>query len=151
MRYLLVSLFCLLLGVVAISGCSGGLSTVSGKVTYKDKPVTTGSVQFMGNDGNPAVADINSDGTYTLKIRPGDFRVAITSVDKAKEEERQKKMKEWRESAKGGTGPRTPPPIDRNAPSISLIPEKYNTFDNSTLTATVKSGTNKDVNFELKD
>src|SRR4051812_44690714 len=64
--------------VLGVSGC-GGTATVSGKVTYNGRPVTSGTVVFMDADGRPSPpAYIQADGTYSASNVPvGAVRVAI--------------------------------------------------------------------------
>jgi hypothetical protein len=47
--------------VLLAAGC-GGVADVSGKVTYKGKPVVTGSVTFYGPDKVPHVGAIDEKG-----------------------------------------------------------------------------------------
>jgi len=146
-RGLCLSLLCL--GVVLlVSGC-GGRATVSGKVTYKNVPLKNGSIQFQASDGTIGDALIGSDGTYTARVSPGEAKVAITSYDEAKQAERQKKVKEMREAARGGGRPALNPK-DFDMSSADLIPQKYGDFAKSGLTKTIKPGTNKDVDFNLE-
>lgn len=67
-RFFLTCLFPLL--VLAV-GCGKGGGTVSGKVYYKGKGVTRGSVQFLpeGQGGN-FTAVIGSDGSYSISQLP---------------------------------------------------------------------------------
>lgn len=90
----------LLLGSLATLGCSGDSPpptiAVSGKVTYKGSPVTSGQVLFqpmqaVGSDKaagivRPAVGTIGSDGRYAMKsfgegegVLPGEYQVAVIS------------------------------------------------------------------------
>lgn len=62
-------------------GC-GGVGTVSGKVTYKGKPVTSGSVLMVGSDNQPHYGPLQQDGTYAIADVPqGEVRVAVNSPD----------------------------------------------------------------------
>jgi hypothetical protein len=63
-----------------LSGCGGGVGDVSGKITYKGKPVVYGSVSFVGADGIPRGARINPDGTYTVKdVGVGEAKITVVS------------------------------------------------------------------------
>ena len=54
---------------------------MSGKITYKNKPVVYGSVSFVGSDGLPRAARINPDGTYTVKdVAAGEAKITVDSV-----------------------------------------------------------------------
>ena len=62
-----------LLGVQA--GC-GGVKTapVSGRVTYKGKPVKSGSVLFISRNGVSGTSELDGDGRYQfLTIKPGAY------------------------------------------------------------------------------
>lgn len=134
----------LCLAIVA-AGCSGGSKPttikVRGKVTYKNAPVTEGSVIFTpakaaaGSPTRPAVAAIKPDGTYELAsfgagdgVVPGDYTVTVRT---------------------GGDVSIENP----GAPQASKTPAKYADPAQSTLKATVPanhSGT-LEVNFTLED
>jgi hypothetical protein len=62
----------LLLLAGALAGCGGkSRATVSGAVSYKGKPVTSGEVVFLCQDGKAAVrAAIGPDGSYTAQNVP---------------------------------------------------------------------------------
>ena len=50
---------------------------VSGKVTYKGKPVPKGTITFHSDGGRMATGEIQEDGSYSLTTaRPGDGAVA---------------------------------------------------------------------------
>lgn len=70
------------LAVSALTGCGGPYTgTVSGKVTYKGKPVEDGWVLFTHPDGRYAKAAIQTDGTYSSSEVPGgpEIKVAVYS------------------------------------------------------------------------
>jgi len=119
--------------------CSGGsgLSSVSGKVTYKGKPVPKGTVAFQSTkpDGRNATGAILEDGSYTLQTEnpgdgalPGDYNVTISARDDV--------ILDYQ--------PLKPVPPKR------LAPAKYEQAETSGLKATVKSGSNT-INFDLTD
>jgi hypothetical protein len=66
-----------LLGV----GCGGGKvgnSTVAGKVSYKGRPLTVGTIEFPGTDGKVSSSSINSDGSFLIPDAPvGDDTVVV--------------------------------------------------------------------------
>ena len=90
--------FCLFLLVCAFSlpGCDGAepaasLTVVHGRVTYLEQPIAGGSIVFIpdeerGGSGTPVNADIQADGTYSLRngehagIRPGAYRVTVRAA-----------------------------------------------------------------------
>lgn len=72
----------LLLGVLlGLVGCSGGkpVGSVTGKVTYKGNPVTSGSINFFAPDKGVAFdAPLGSAGEYTIaQIDAGTYKVYI--------------------------------------------------------------------------
>lgn len=125
-----LSLFALLLVAVAGCGTSGPeMGDVKGTVTYKGKPLTTGTITFVPEtDGLPtAFAEIQPDGTYVAKTRDfgngvpiGKHRVMIIAVK--------------------DHGP--------EAPVEAILPVKYSSDSQSGLTAEVKAGENT-VDFPL--
>ncbi|QDV10523.1 hypothetical protein CA51_03720 [Rosistilla oblonga] len=100
---------------------------VKGKVTYKGAPVTTGTVMFIPTTGGPpATAEIQPDGTYSLKTYDpgdgavlGDHTVAVTAMD-----------------LPAGT------PEDPVAAPTMLVPAEFGNPSTSGLTATVVEGDN---------
>ncbi len=71
------------------SGTMPSLVPVTGKVTFKGQPLTTGTVRFEPEDyGRPATGKLQPDGTFaltTLKegdgVVPGHHRVSIIGTD----------------------------------------------------------------------
>jgi hypothetical protein len=131
-----------LLSILLVAGCgpSGNekpTAVVRGKITYKSKPVETGTIQFIpDNMGPTAMGAIKKDGTYELSTyREGDgatigtHKVAIA----AKEEQTN-----FEGNAAMTDGKR-------------LIPDKYFLEVTSGLTADVKFGQENVFDFELTD
>lgn len=120
------------LAVVAIVGCAPAgpeMGDVTGTVTFKGKPLPTGTITFVPEtDGQPsAFAEIQEDGTYVAKTRDfgdgvpvGKHRVMIIAVK--------------------DHGP--------EAPVEAILPVKYSSDRQSGLTADVSKGENI-VNFSL--
>lgn len=62
----------------AIPGCDMPRSRVHGTVKYQGKPVTGGTVIFLTRDNMTYVADLQSDGTYSVTGIPrGPVRVSV--------------------------------------------------------------------------
>ncbi|MEX0724888.1 MAG: hypothetical protein WD065_01380 [Planctomycetaceae bacterium] len=122
----------LLLGL--FSGCGGDdapvreYADVAGKVTYNGEAVKRGKVMFQPPSGEVVVADIQPDGTYSMKGVIGPNDVTIISRDEVPT-----------------AGPDEP--ISRIEPK-SDIPLKYGTPE-SGLTFEVKPGTNT-ADFDLQ-
>jgi hypothetical protein len=132
---------CLMLAtVVVLAGCSAGdqfpTEKVSGKITYKNQPVTTGTVVFVPNGDMPsATGEIKPDGTYELTTYEendgaviGTHQIMVTAV-----EDMANKL-----------------PEERSGTPRSLVPQKYSNYSTSGLTAEVKEGEPNTVNLELK-
>lgn len=115
-----------LLIAVLTTGCSGGLSEVTGKVTLDGRPVRGLEVRFDPKDpsiGTTAMGFTQADGTYKLHY-PGDKTGAPAG--------------EYTVHITGGETDGEGPP--------ARVAAKYNSA--SELTATVKSGHNE-INFDV--
>jgi hypothetical protein len=119
-------------------GCSGDrirTAPVRGKVSYKGKALTHGTVMFVPDEPGPAAtAEIQKDGSYVLQTPPhrqgaviGSHTVAITVVE--------------------DTSGRLPE--ERNPLPPMLLPDKYSNNKRSGLKATVEDKDNV-INFDLK-
>ena len=132
---------CSLLAIVMLSalivvGCGKSYPDyfpVSGKILYRDKPVTSGVIMFQPLSGPPASGEIRFDGTFELVThgraegaQAGLNQVRITSRD-----------------MKGDGG--------EMALGRHLIPERYSQFTTSGFTARVKPGENEPFEFRLTD
>jgi hypothetical protein len=108
-----------------LAGCGGdaGLGTVTGKVTFNNQPLVSGTITFLPANGRPAHGKIK-DGEIldVTTYRPNDgavlgsHKVLIQSVHN---------------------------PDDMYAPRKSLIAEKYGDLKLSDLTAEIKPGSNE--------
>jgi len=118
-------------------GCGGEpkQESVSGSVTLDAKPLASGTVQFMPEEGKGlAVGALIQDGAYRLPnppgLAPGRYRVSI--------------------SAQGGSAARseTAPDMDLGRPGVKdPIPVRYN--QETTLRAEVTSGGSNTFPFDL--
>jgi hypothetical protein len=128
---------------VVAGGCGshGPTATpVSGTVTYKGQPLTSGTVMFSPSEkgtGRVAKAEIGNDGTFTAStLRPGDgvipgsYAISVTSTIKGTE------------------------PIKRDLGTgiggKSAIPQRYADPKTSGLTETI-GNSRKELTLELKD
>jgi hypothetical protein len=120
------------------TGCAPGRGEVSGKVTYQGRPVVYGSVQFIGSDNEPRLAEINTDGTYAVQgVIAGENRVLVHSSNPA-HAARVNKFGQQIE----------PPPVD---PKLWFpIPEKYGLLDQSDLTFTIQANKSNLFDIDLK-
>jgi hypothetical protein len=131
-----LSLMVLMLGLGITAGCSGGSAEVTGKVTYKGKPVVSGTLGFVFDDGKTASADIK-DGTYTVTDVPvGKAKVCVSSPDpRLQNASDSKGRSNVGPGAKAGKGANTPAP-----PGWFAIEPQYADPDNSGIVKEVKSG-----------
>jgi hypothetical protein len=126
----------LVLLTLAAAGCGRG--DVSGKVTYKGKPLVWGTVQFEGSDNLLKQDNINSDGTFNVRgVATGEAKVAVSSINP--------QSSDFQVRVREGEKPKPRPKVEGWFP----IPEKYNTPYKSGLTYEIKRGENT-IDIELK-
>jgi hypothetical protein len=132
--------------LVALAGCGGGTTDVTGKVTYQNKPVVFGTVQVIGSDGVPKSGPIQPDGTFRVSgVQIGPARVTVSSP---------------RPPGSGKAAPRgrreddderTPVETPASAEVVAgwfPLPEKYGDPDKTDLKVDIKSG--QPLDLELK-
>jgi hypothetical protein len=137
-----------------IAGCSGGPKipqtvSVSGKITYQDKPLAGAEVGFISSTGGedllPARGVTNDAGEFTLTTYfdpqhelkgaiPGEFVVTVSKSETMDEE----KMRE-----QFATNP--------TMEFKKLVPAKYTNAKESPLKATVKAEGPNNFEFKLED
>ena len=131
--------------LAALPGCGkSGPKTVSvsGKVTYKGKPVSKGNVVFQpvdvpkGQPFRPSRGEIREDGSYSLCTfdkddgpMPGKYRVVIRSLISG------------------------PSPENPTAPHIWAVPQRYTNAQTTPLEATIPEDADGGMvfDFELTD
>ena len=78
------SAWCLTAVLLLACGCAR-TGTVSGKVTYKGRAVTYGSVIMVSPDKTARSTFIEADGSYTVQdVHPGVVNIAVISPDPAR-------------------------------------------------------------------
>ena len=120
---------------LSLLGCNNsGLTEVTGKVTFNDEPVTSGTISFVAADKPTAYGDIQSDGSYTLKtVKPGDgatpgsYQVTVVAVQD-----------------QGNALPE-----DRTPLPPPTVPIKYTSLATTDLTADVEGGKENVIDFNL--
>jgi hypothetical protein len=148
-------------GFAALSGCGeSGIkyehAKVHGKVSYKGKPLTFGTVLFMPVESpkegpmQPASGPINTDGTYELTSQSspgailGEHKVAVIAVDGAQ-------LALAPGAAKDGI--QAPVAATKGSKELQLkstVPKKYSDPMSTPLTRKVVSGENT-IDIELTD
>jgi hypothetical protein len=125
-------LLVLLLLPLAI-GCGGqAKGTVSGKVTYQGKPLSSGIVSFVSEAGAPHYADIESDGSYRMVNAPvGPVRIGVQSKPKQSASPSPRMPRSREDFVKVES--------DMKAKE-SILPDKYTDPNKSDLTYTVTKG-----------
>jgi hypothetical protein len=75
----------LVVALLAASGCGGNNATMSGKVTYKGRAVTSGSVVVLNPDNTASKGEIQPDGTYTVSdVARGHVKIGVLSAEPSK-------------------------------------------------------------------
>jgi hypothetical protein len=119
-----------LLALLAV-GCQNK-GDVSGRVTFKDKPLVYGTVSFETTEGPSVQAVIKQDGSYVAHgVGLGEARVTVNSADP----KQVGSMLSWKNPAAK--------PQALNIQGWFPIPEKFASTGTSGLTKTVKRGDNK--------
>jgi hypothetical protein len=134
MKRLCVSLAFLGMFAAAV-GCNRGHPTapVSGSVSFKGKPMTTGRVLFVHETGASSFGLIGLDGRYELLAPVGANRVAIECLEEM-----------------GKPADPSNPYMRPMALAQTLIPERYSNHMTSGFTCDVTS-TGNNADFELKE
>jgi hypothetical protein len=138
-RAALHSLFRPVLGIGLLALLAVGCQSrgdVSGKVTYKNKPLVFGTVLFEGSDGNIRQGDIDKDGNYTVRgLATGTAKVSVNSPNP-------------RSITLISKNPNKKPEPYPDAPGWFPIPKKYEATATSGKSYEIKGGANT-INIEL--
>ena len=130
----MLALFCLLL----LCGCSKpAVGTVSGKVTYKNQPVPSGTVTFFGQGDRVESAEIQEDGSYTITKAPvGTVKIGVIT------------LQPWAPPTKSHMPDQVPETSAVKKPFVK-VPDDYRNPETSGLTYVVQPGP-QTYNLELK-
>lgn len=130
--------------VLALVGCGGSTGSVTGKVTLKGKPVTAGTVTFLGSNQQVSTSPIDAEGNYTIaKVALGPAKISVTPPPPAPTG----MMMKMDPSKMGGDAEK--PTESAPAAKAVPIPENYQNPEKSGLTYTVTKGKNEH-DIELK-
>ncbi len=78
-----LQLLTVLLAPIVLVGCGGvKYGEVRGVVTYRDKPLTSGTVTFWPRNagGNPSSAHLQPDGSYSVSVAVGEADVTVETI-----------------------------------------------------------------------
>jgi hypothetical protein len=131
-----------LLTLPLATGCGGqAKGTVSGTVTYQGKPLPSGFVTFVVENGSPLHSDIHSDGSYRMDDVPvGPVKIGVqpkSGGDKLQSSPMPRNRQDFAKVKAAVTESDTP------------IPPKYSDPTKSGLTYTVTKGSQQH-DIELK-
>jgi hypothetical protein len=118
-----------------LTGCGPSAGSLSGKVTYKGKELTSGTVLLLGSDGIPRSAPIGHDGSYRFDgVPPGPARLGVSSPSPTVEQRQiAARVKRTAET------PRPAPPRTAGQSNWFPIPAKFATPETSGLDFAVKA------------
>jgi hypothetical protein len=129
----------LVLAVLLVAGCGTPKGSISGKVTYKGQPLTSGTVTFLGSDNSVATSPIDAEGNYSIaKVAAGPAKITVRPGAAGTMDPRMKGMDpskmggapEGKGGEKGGAAPA----------KVVKIPDKYSDSDKTPLSYTVTAG-----------
>jgi hypothetical protein len=128
-----------LLGLVALAGCSPGTGSISGVVTKQGQPVRSGLITFLNVDGRgSALAQIDREGHYYAPSVPAG-EATIILVNTLEEPDFGKIVNPR------ATNPLQPPPVKKgpSRPRLpTVIPARYAKPETSGLKTTITTGEN---------
>ena len=74
----------LVLVLLILAGCDSGTGAVTGRVTFRGKPVVSGAVVMIGADNKLVSSPLNAEGRYAVDGVPlGTVQVAVVSPNPA--------------------------------------------------------------------
>ena len=139
------------LALFFLVGCAGSNAStpakVSGKISYKGKPIKGGTMQFVTPDGTGYSGIITPDGTYSCNDLPAGEMVVTVETESLKPAN----MPNTKEAKMRMGMAQKPPPGMGGAPQnidevYVKIPEKYKNAKTSTAQVTLSKGRNvKDI------
>ena len=147
-----------MLVLLALAGCGSGTGAVTGRVTFRGKPVVSGSVLMMGADNKLVSGPLDAEGRYALNSVPlGTVQVALVSPNPnpppppllrrlLKRREKEMKLLEEKKDVKDPPAPAAPK-ADRR--KWFPLPKQYELADTSGITTTIHEGDNT-FDIELK-
>jgi hypothetical protein len=127
--------------ITLLTGCGGeSTTTVQGTITFNDQPVTTGLINFMPSQGKPFGGAIQSDGTYSYDMPPGEYKVRIDSPPPTPA---------GLQEGSAVTSNAPSPQAASGRPGQGQVPAQFASYDTSGLTLTVGSESPQQHDFKL--
>jgi hypothetical protein len=147
-QYALLPCLSLLMVGCGSSGNALVPSSISGKLTYKGKPIKGGILKFYNDQGTGYDANISQDGTFSATDIPMGELVVVVDTDSLKPSDTATKSKE--SSMRKNAAQQQPPPGVAAPPKLEdifvQVPAKYKNPKTSTMTITIVKGRNvKDI------
>jgi len=120
------------------SGCAPPTGTISGKITFKGKPLVSGMVAFVHQQGTVVSGAIESDGTYTVRnARLGPTTVTVISVRTVKSTQKPHRSVMWNsQTGEVFLGPE----VIEDVASSSAVPTRYKDEKTTPLTHDIVAG-----------
>lgn len=136
-----------LLAALVGGGCGGGKGSVSGTVTFKDKPLPTGTITFLDDRNEVLASSAIREGKYAVFNLPvGPTKIIVsTPPESPSKRRRPRHLPGVKKSEPLGKGSVT----TRPAVMVFAIPARYADPAQTDLTFTVQAG-EQEHNVELK-
>jgi hypothetical protein len=132
---------------LALTGCGETTTDVTGKVTYKGKPVAYGTVAVLDGGPAPKTGHLQPDGTYRITgVKIGAFKAAVSSPPPPGSDAEKKSVDRRDADDERVRAPATAAPPEVLKAWVAL-PDRFGDPAKSGLTADVKPG--QPVDFEL--
>src|SRR6516225_5859202 len=123
-----------LLTTLALTGCDGRGTNVTGTIRYRGQPLTSGTVSFFCENGEIHSSLLSEEGSYQLpRLPPGSARVAVVSHPRIPQ------------GLQTNQGPPSPAPLISAKGRIPQkpqmrVPERYGRPESSGLLFTINPG-----------
>ena len=119
----------ILLAPLAGCGPTSSDPQVTGQVTVAGTPLDSATLMFFPTSGRSSAVALESDGTYRLRLPPGEYRVTVQQ---------------------GATIPEGYEEGDPLPPPAVEVPQKYSRRSTTTLVATVAPDQTEPIDFTLE-
>jgi hypothetical protein len=142
--------------LLALTGCGSGTGAVTGRVTFRGKPVVSGSVVIVGADNKLVSCPLDAEGRYAVDGVPlGTVQVAVVSPNPNPRPRLPPAFLIHREKERNlpenGNVKDSPAPVVPKVDSSKWfpLPKPYELADTSGITTTIHEGDNT-FDIELK-